>query len=161
MLAPGSEAGLKSSADDNMKYCRIEQHSPWEVGQMFDLVADIERYHEFLPAWSQARIRRGHGDVLTVVQEIDLGILRLDFESCAELRRPERLRVSSSDGPFRELLLDWRFTPHPRGGCVIALSVSVEMRSVLAEAASGRLLDLLTRDIVMRFHERAAVLYGD
>jgi coenzyme Q-binding protein COQ10 len=160
-LPVGSEAGLKSPADDNMKYRRIEQHSPWNVGQMFDLVADIERYHEFLPAWSPVRIRQRRGDVLTVAQEIDLGILRLDFESRAELYRPERLRVSSSGGPFRELLLDWRFMPHPPDGCVIALAVSLEMRSVLVEAASGRLLDLLTRDIVRRFHERAADLYGN
>lgn len=128
---------------------------------MFDLVADIERYHEFLPGWSKVRIRQRHGDVLTVAQEIDLGILCLDFESRAELHRPERLRVSSSGGPFRELLLDWQFMPHPHGGCVIALAVSLEMRSMLMEAASGRLLDLLTRDIVRRFHERAAVLYGN
>lgn len=128
---------------------------------MFDLVADVERYDEFLPGWSNVRIRQRHGDVLAVVQEIDLGILRVDFESRAELHRPDRLRVSSSDGPFRELLLDWQFMPHPRGGCVIALSVTVEMRSVLAEAVSGRLLDLLTRDIVTRFHERAALLYGN
>jgi coenzyme Q-binding protein COQ10 len=160
-LPVGSGAGLKSPPDDTMKYRRIEQHSPWSVGQMFDLVADIERYDEFLPAWSHARITQRHGDVLTVVQGIDLGVLRLDFESRAELQRPERLRVSSSGGPFRELSLDWRFMPHPRGGCVIALTVSLEMGSVLAEAASGRLLDLLTRDIVRRFHERAAVLYAD
>jgi coenzyme Q-binding protein COQ10 len=152
---------LKSPPDDTMKYRRIEQHSPWNVGQMFDLVADIERYDEFLPAWSHARIMQRRGDVLTVVQGIDLGILRLDFESRAELQRPERLRVSSSGGPFRELLLDWRFMPHPSGGCVVVLAVSLEMGSVLVEPASGRLLDLLTRDIVRRFHERAAVLYGN
>jgi len=128
---------------------------------MFDLVADVERYHEFLPGWSNVRVRQRRGDVLAVVQEIDLGILRVGFESRAELHRPDRLRVSSSDGPFRELLLDWQFMPHPRGGCVIALSVSVKMRSVVAEAVSGRLLDVLTRDIVTRFHERAALLYGN
>lgn len=128
---------------------------------MFDLVADIERYHEFLPAWSPARVTQRHGDVLTVVQEIDLGILRLDFESRAELYRPERLRISSSGGPFRELLIEWRFTPHPRGGCTMTLAVSLDMRSILAEAASGHMLDLLTRDIVRRFHERAVVLYGN
>ncbi len=144
-----------------MKYRRTEQHSPWDVGQMFDLVADIERYHEFLPGWSPARITRRHGDVLTVVQEIELGFLQLSFESRAELHRPERLQISSSAGPFRELLIDWQFTPHPRGGCAIALAVSLDMRSMLMEAASGQVLDLLTRDIVRRFHERAVLLYGN
>jgi coenzyme Q-binding protein COQ10 len=144
-----------------MKYRRIEQHSPWNAGQMFDLVADIERYHEFLPAWSQARITQRRGNVLTVAQYVDLGIVRLDFESHAELHRPERLRVRSSDGPFRELLLDWRFLSRPRVGCEIALAVNLDMHSVLMEAASGSLLDLLTRDLVRRFHQRAVVLYGN
>jgi coenzyme Q-binding protein COQ10 len=155
------QAGLKSPPDDNMKYRRIEQHSPRNAEQMFDLVADIERYHEFLPGWSHARITQRHGDVLTVAQGIDLGILHLEFESRAELHRPERLRVSSSGGPFRQLLLDWRFLPHADGGCTITLAASLEMRLPPVEAVSGRLLDLLTRDIVRRFHARAADVYGN
>jgi len=127
---------------------------------MFDLVADIERYHEFLPFWTHARITHREGDVLTVTQGINFGILQLDFESRAELHRPEQVRVSSSTGPFRQLLIDWRFTPDPQGGCVVKLAVSLDMRSPLLEAASGRLLDLLTHDIFRRFHIRAAVLYG-
>jgi len=127
---------------------------------MFDLVADIERYHEFLPFWTHARITRRQGEFLTVMQEIDLGIVRLDFESRAELHRPESLQVSSSGGPFRQLLIDWRFTPEPDGGCVVALSVSIEMRTILLEAAGNRLLDLLTHDIFTRFRERARALYG-
>jgi coenzyme Q-binding protein COQ10 len=141
---------------------RHEQHHlPWQAERMFDLVADIERYHEFLPAWSHARITRREGNILTVVQGIDLGILRLDFESRAELERPSHLRVSSSTRPFRRFQLDWRITPAARGGCVVALAVHLEMHSALLEATSGRLLDRLTRDIFRRFRERAAALYGD
>jgi len=128
---------------------------------MFDLVADIERYHEFLPFWTHARITQRQGNVLTVMQGIDLGVLQLDFESRAALRRPEHVQVSSSAGPFRQLLIDWHFAPDPHGGCEVTLAVSLEMRSLLLEAASHRLLDLLTRDIFRRFHERAAVLYGN
>jgi coenzyme Q-binding protein COQ10 len=137
-----------------------EHHLPWLAGMMFDLVADIERYHEFLPVWTHARVTQRQGDFLTVMQGIDLGIVRLDFESRAELHRPERLQVRSQAGPFRELLIDWHFIPDPDGGCVVSLAVSLEMRSMLLEAASGRVLDLMTRDILRRFHERAAQLYG-
>lgn len=128
---------------------------------MFDLVADIERYHEFLPVWTHARITQRQGDYLTVMQGIDLGFTRLDFESRAELHRPERLQVRSSAGPFRDLLIDWRFTPVPDDGCVVRLAVSLEMRSSLLELASGRVLDLMTRDILRRFQARAEQLYGD
>jgi len=128
---------------------------------MFDLVADIERYHEFLPAWTQARITQRQDNILTVMQGIDLGVLQLDFESRAELRRPEHVQVGASGGPFRQLLIDWHFAPAPQGGCEVTLAVSLDMRSLLLEAASSRLLDLLTHDIFRRFRERAAVLYGN
>jgi coenzyme Q-binding protein COQ10 len=145
---------------DSVRSRHEEHHLPWQQEQMFDLVADIERYHEFLPAWSPARITRRQGDVLTVEQGIELGIMHLEFESRAELQRPERLRVSSSSGPFRTLLLDWRFAPDARGGSRVALTVSIEMHSRLLEVAGGRLLELLSRDIMRRFHDRAATLYG-
>jgi coenzyme Q-binding protein COQ10 len=141
---------------------RYEEHRlPWRAEMMFDLVADIERYHEFLPVWTHARITQRQGDFLTVMQGIDLGFTRLDFESRAELHRPERLQVRSSAGPFRDLLIDWRFTPVPDDGCVVRLAVSLEMRSSLLELASGRVLDLMTRDILRRFQARAEQLYGN
>ena len=127
---------------------------------MFDLVADIESYPEFLPGWTHARITGHEGDVLTVMQGIELGVLRLDFESHAQLCRPERLQVRSSTGPFRELLIDWHFTPDSPDCSVVKLTVSIEMHSVLLEATSGTLLNLLTQDTFRRFRERAAALYG-
>jgi len=154
------EPGAVILLEDNVKIRQVEHQLSWTIRQMFDLVADIERYHEFLPGWSPARISRREGDVLTVMQEINLGILLLEFESRAELQRPERLRVSSSAGPFRQLLLDWRFRPAPGDGCVVSLEVSMEMRSLLLESAGNRLLDLMTRDIFVRFRDRAAALYG-
>ena len=144
-----------------MKSRQEELYLPWSQEQMFDLVADVERYHEFLPAWTHARITRREGNVLTVAQGIDAGILCLDFVSRAELQRPQRLRVSSSGGPLRHLLLDWRFVADPRGGCMVALTVSIEMKSIVLEAAAARLLDLLTHDLIRRFRDRAGALYGN
>lgn len=127
---------------------------------MFDLVADIERYHEFLPGWSHARITQRQGSSLTVRQMIMVGPVRLEFESYAELHRPERLCVRSTGGPFRRFVLDWQFRPDPREGCVVRQAASIEMRSLLLELAGERLLDLMTRDIFQRFHDRAVLLYG-
>ncbi len=127
---------------------------------MFDLVADIERYHEFLPGWSPARITQREGNFLTVLQQIDLGVVQLAFESRAELQRPEQLRISSEAGPFRDLLLDWRFLPASDGGCSVTLAVQLAMRSLLLEAVGSRMLDMLTADLIRRFHDRARDLYG-
>ena len=137
-----------------------ERHLPWSAGQMFDLVADIERYPEFLPGWSHARILSREDNVLTVSQQIDLGILQLAFESRAVLQRPEHLQISSVTGPFKRLQIDWQFRPAAQDGCLVTLAVNVEMRSLLLQAAGGRLMDLLTRDLYDRFRERAAVLYS-
>jgi len=133
---------------------------PWTAEQMFDLAADIERYPEFLPHWPHASIRSREGDVLHVQQEIDLGVRRFQFESRAVLQRPAHLHIDSASGPFRRLSIDWRFTPDARGGCLTALTVEMEMRSLLLEALAGRLMELLTGDVFARFRARAAVLYG-
>jgi coenzyme Q-binding protein COQ10 len=132
---------------------------PWTAEQMFDLAADIERYPEFLAHWPHASIRTRQGDVLHVLQEVDLGVRRLRFESRAVLQRPGRLHIDSASGPFRRLSIDWRFTPE-RDGCRTTLTVELEMRALLLEALAGKLMELLTRDVLARFRDRAAVLYG-
>ena len=133
---------------------------PYTAEQMFDLAADIERYPEFLPHWPRATVRSREQDVLHVLQEIDLGLRRFRFESRALLQRPSHLHIDSTSGPFRRLAIDWRFSPAERGGCVTSLTVEIEMRSRLLEAVAGGLMQLLTQDILARFRERAAVLYG-
>ena len=133
---------------------------PWTAEQMFDLAADIERYPEFLPHWPRATIRSRDQDVLHVQQEIDLGLRRFRFESRAVLRRPSHLHIDSTSGPFRRLSIDWRFTPGAEGGCMTALTVEIEMRSVLLETFTGGLMQMMTQDILERFRARAAALYG-
>ena len=133
---------------------------PWTTEQMFDLAADIERYPEFLPHWPRATIQSREGNVLLVQQEIDLGLRRLRFDSRAVAQRPDHLQVESRSGPFRRLTIDWRFTPGEQGGCVTALAVEMDMRSLLLEALAGRLMEMLTRDVLARFRDRAAALYG-
>jgi coenzyme Q-binding protein COQ10 len=139
---------------------RHESHwLPHTPGQMFDLAADIERYPEFLPFWTHARIVRRTEGILTVQQELDLGIQRLRFQSRAELDRPGHLHISSDAALFRRMEIDWRFTPGERDGCIAALTVELEMRSLLMDTLADRLVQLLTRDIFRRFIDRAAALY--
>jgi coenzyme Q-binding protein COQ10 len=133
---------------------------PYTAEQMFDLAADIERYPEFLPHWPRATIRSREQNVLHVLQEIDLGLRRLRFESRAVLERSGHLHIDSATGPFRRLSIDWRFTPGEQGGCLVTLTVEMEMRSLLLEALAGKLMEMMTRDVLVRFRERAAMLYG-
>lgn len=131
---------------------------PYPAGQMFDLAADIERYPEFLPHWPRATIQRQEGNVLYVLQEIDLGIRRLRFESRAVLDRPGQLRVTSEAAPFQSMQVDWRFTPEKQGS-LTTLTIEIEMLSPVLEVVAGRLIALMTRDVFDRFAQRAASLY--
>ena len=133
---------------------------PYTAEQMFDLAADIERYPEFLPHWPHATIRSRERNVLHVLQEIDLGLHRFRFDSRAMLHRPSHLHIDSTSGPFRRLSIDWRFTPGGEGGCLTALTVEIDMRSALLEVFAGRLMQMMTQDILGRFSDRAAALYG-
>jgi coenzyme Q-binding protein COQ10 len=157
---PGDSPVIKIESGTSMRRQREAHWLPYTPEQMFDLAADIECYPEFLPHWPRATIRSRERDVLYVLQEIDLGLRRFSFESRAVLRRPSHLHIDSTSGPFRCLAIDWRFTSGEQGGCLTALTVEIEMRSALLEAFAGRLMQMMTQDILERFRTRAAALYG-
>jgi len=140
---------------------QTERHRlPYTADQMFDLAVDIERYPEFLPQWSAAKIRKREGDILTVEQELDMGIQRLRFTSHATAQRPERLQIRSSQAPFKSMLIDWRFVSATDNGCMVTLAVEFDMRSMLLEAAAGKFMQIMTSDIFSRFRHRAHKIYG-
>ena len=139
---------------------RHESHwLPYTVEQMFDLAADIERYPEFLPHWSHARVLRQENDVLYVEQELDIGIRRLRFQSRAVLDRPFRLHISSEASLFRKMEIEWRFASGVECGCQATLGIEMEMHSVLLNVVTGQIMQSLTRDTFNRFIDRAAFLY--
>jgi coenzyme Q-binding protein COQ10 len=140
---------------------QTERHRlPYSAEQMFDLAVDIERYPEFLPQWSAAKVRKRDGGTLTVDQELDIGIQTLRFTSYATVRRPERLQIRSSQSPFKSMLIDWRFSSAADGGSLVTLTVEFDLRSVLLEAAVGKVMQIRSSDIFSRFRRRAHEVYG-
>ena len=108
-----------------MKVC-VQREVPISVNQMFDVVANVERYPELLPDWRVARLLSPPGDVVRVGQEIGVGPLRLAFESTARYHRPRSISVRSDRAGFGTLDLDWRFTPLADAGCRVELEATVE-----------------------------------
>ncbi|MFQ5995454.1 MAG: type II toxin-antitoxin system RatA family toxin [Acidiferrobacterales bacterium] len=133
---------------------------PYSNENMFDLVADIERYPEFLAGWLAADIRQRDGDVLYVDQALGLGILRLRFSSRAVLRRPERIDIASTDGPFERFDINWQFEPISDLKCLLHFRLSYRLRSSLVEIVTARFLSESARAVVTSFERRAAQLYG-
>src|SRR6185295_16589128 len=96
-----------------------QRHSPFTPDQLFDLVADIEKYPEFLPWCVAARINKRDGNVLWADLVIGFKMLRERFTSRVTLTPHNRIDVSYQDGPFHHLDNHWIFESAPDGGTVI------------------------------------------
>jgi coenzyme Q-binding protein COQ10 len=136
------------------------RHLPYTPEQMFDLVADVKRYPEFLP-WVSAMRVRSDGATQTVADMI-VGFkgLRETFTSRVEKHRPERIRVDYVDGPLKHLHNDWRFRDDGEGGCLVDFSVDFAFKNRVFEMLAGQVFDRALRRMIGAFEGRAAALYG-
>jgi coenzyme Q-binding protein COQ10 len=132
---------------------------PYTAEQLFDLVADVERYPEFLPWCVGARIRERRPDLIVADLLIGFRMFRERFTSKVTLARPHRIDVAYSEGPFRYLDNHWTFAP-VEGGCRIDFFVDFEFRSAILQKLIGVLFNEAVRRMVAAFETRAQALYG-
>ncbi|AFW02252.1 ubiquinone-binding protein [Gluconobacter oxydans] len=127
--------------------------------QLFDLVADVEKYPQFLPWCVKATIKSQTEQELVAELTIGFGPFRETFTSRVTLERPSRIRVRYEKGPFRYLNNVWTFTPDPRG-CLVDFFVDFEFRSRLLQNAMGVVFNEGVRLMVSAFIKRARDIYG-
>ncbi len=127
--------------------------------QLFDLVADVERYPEFLPWCVGAKVFSHTPTELLADLTIGFGPFRESFTSRVELDRPGYAHVRYEKGPFRYLNNKWTFNPHPKG-CAVDFFVEFEFRSRLLQAAIGVVFNEAVRLMVSAFLRRAREVYG-
>lgn len=132
---------------------------PYTDEQLFDLVADVARYPQFLPWCVAARIRSQEGNVLHADLTIGFGPFRESFRSQVTLDRPHKVGVVYERGPFKYLNNSWTFTPDPNG-CEVKFFVDFEFRSRILRAAIGVVFGEAVRRMVNAFETRARVIYG-
>lgn len=136
---------------------------PYTPRQLFDLVADIEAYPQFLPWCIGARIRRREGPLIVADLIIGFRLFRERFTSRVSLapEAPEGARIDTvyADGPFKRLESYWVFRPHA-DGCDVEFFVDFEFRSRLLQATIELLFHEAVRRMVTAFEGRAARLYG-
>lgn len=143
-----------------------QQQSRYTPRQLFDMVADIERYPEFLPWCRAARILERRENELVGELVISFGSLRESYTSRVELKRPQddadagAIDVTMLKGPFDHLVNRWRFTP-AQGGARIDFFLDFKFRSRILEKLMGGLFTKATTKMVTAFRERADALYGD
>ena len=133
---------------------------PYTPEQVFDLVADVERYPEFVPMWRAVRVRQREADREVVEQVLGRRGFTWRFTTEARFRRPERIRIASRDAPFRYLVLLWGFRPAGDGGCRVSYRARYELRRLpLRRVLEAMFSDSLGR-VVGAFEARAHALYG-
>lgn len=134
---------------------------PYTPEQMFDLVADVARYPEFLPWVSAIRVRSDSETAMVADMIVGFKGLRETFTSKVEKLRPERLRVDYLEGPLKHLNNDWKFRPDGSGGCLVDFSVDFAFKNRVFEMLAGQVFDRALRKMIGAFEERAARLYGN
>lgn len=133
---------------------------PYSVEQMFDLVADVGRYGEFLPWVVATRVRSDSETEMVADMLVGFKALREKFTSRVLKTRPHRIEVIYVDGPMRDLDNVWEFRPVEGGGCEIDFQVEFTFRNAMFEKLAGQYFDRAFRKMVTAFEERADKLYG-
>ena len=133
---------------------------PYTPEQLFDLVADVARYGEFLPWVAAVRVRSNSETEMVADLVVGFKALREKFTSRVTKRRPEQISVDYVDGPLKYLRNDWTFRPDGKGGTLVDFGVDFAFRSTLFEMIAGQMFDRALRKMIGAFEERAEALYG-
>ena len=132
---------------------------PYSAKQMFDLVADVSRYGEFLPWVIATRVRSDSDTEMVADMLVGFKMLREKFTSKVVKESPHRITVQYVDGPMRDLDNRWEFRD-VEGGCELDFNVTFTFRNALFESIAGQYFDRAFRKMVEAFEQRAAELYG-
>lgn len=136
-----------------------QKRVPYSPEQMFDLVADVGKYPQFLPWCVGARIRSRTETEMVADLTIGFGPFRESFTSRVKLEHPETILVQYENGPFKYLRNRWIFKPDPQG-CLIDFFVDFEFRSRVLQMAIGTVFAEAVRRMVYAFLKRAREVYG-
>jgi coenzyme Q-binding protein COQ10 len=141
-----------------------QRRLPYAPDQVFELVADVERYPEFLPWCEKLEVmsREKKGDLETLVAEmvVSFGLYRERFKTEVTLDRPART-ISNRylKGPFKHLENEWRFIGEGEG-TLVDFTIAFEFRSYPLQLLVGVFFDEAFRRLVAAFDARAAKLYA-
>lgn len=137
------------------------RHLPYSPEQMFDMVADVGRYGEFLPWVSAIRVRSDSETEMVADMIVGFKGLRETFTSKVQKERPDHIRVDYLDGPLKHLNNDWTFRADGEGGCYVDFCVDFAFKNRMFEMLAGQVFDRALRKMIGAFEDRARVLYGN
>jgi len=132
-----------------------KRYLPYSPSDLYELVADIEQYPQFLPWCIALRIRNRDGNTLSSDMVIGFKMFRETFTTRVTLTPTRRIDVEYLNGPFRYLNNHWIFEEGENGGCMIDFYVDFEFRSVLLQKAIGVVFNEAVSKMINAFEVRA------
>src|SRR5438874_894561 len=142
---------------------RRVRHSATE---MFDLVADVEQYPQFVPMCSALKVQQrttGEAGVETIVADMTVSfkLVRETFRSRVTLERPKlQILVEYLQGPFSRMQNRWSFKPAGEAACDVEFFIDYEFKSRMLGMLMGSMFDLAFRRFASAFEQRADKIYG-
>src|SRR6202161_3648615 len=141
---------------------RVQHSAP----QMFDLVADVERYPEFVPLCRSLNIRQrtpkpDGTEIVIADMTVAFKLVREGFTSRVTLDRPNlKILVEYLEGPFSNLENRWSFEPQPDDGCNVGFFLAYEFKSRMLAVLMGTMFDTAFQRFAAGFEKRADRIYG-
>lgn len=134
---------------------------PYSAELMYQLVADIERYPEFLKWCSSAIVTEERGGEVVASITINFRGLKKSFSTSNCMHPARMIEMSLVEGPFSHLKGTWLFTPLEKNASKIELDMSFSFENVIIEKLVGPVFSYIANHQVDAFHERARQLYGE
>jgi len=132
---------------------------------MFDLVADVEAYPQFVPLCESLKVRtrrtEGEREILIATMTVAYKVIRESFTTKVTLDRGNlAIQVEYLDGPFSHLENIWRFEPHGRGNSLVHFNIDYEFRSTALRVLMGAVFDRAFHKFAEAFAKRADAVFG-
>ncbi len=133
---------------------------PFSAEQMYELVADVRRYPEFLPWVTAIRVKSDNDFETLADMIVGFKSLRESFTSRV-IKEPKRsITVDYIDGPMKHLHNEWHFRDHINDGCIVEFAVDFAFKNMIFEALAGQFFDKALRKMIDAFTLRAEKLYA-
>lgn len=149
-----------------MPQFKTRRHVRHAATEMFDLVADVERYPEFVPLCAGMRLKsrtdKGEGrSVIVAMMTVAYKLIHQSFTSRATLdRNALSILVEYLDGPFSRMQNRWAFHPTSENACEVEFFIDYEFRSRAFSMLAGAVFDTVFRRMAAAFEKRADAVYG-
>lgn len=136
------------------------RHLPYTPDQLFDLVADVRRYPDFLPWVVAVRVHLDSDSETVADLVVGFKALKETFTSRVLKNRPHEIEIDYMEGPLKYLHNNWKFLDAGDGGSNIHFTVDFAFKSRMFELVAGQMFDRALRKMIGAFCDRAHALYS-